>query len=78
MASSTDCTKGSDELPFHYHRSLIPYENERSSFSKPAVQQWARKVSCSSCIGFSWIGRSPSMTDPATPERALKLKDDES
>jgi hypothetical protein len=26
--------------------------------------------------GFSRIGRSP-MTDPAKPERALKLKDDE-
>ena len=51
MASSTDCTKASDELPFHYHRSLIPYENERSSFSKTAIKQFAWN-------GFSRIGRS--------------------
>ena len=51
MASSTDCTKGSDELSFHYHGSLIPYENERSSFSKTAIKQFAWN-------GFSRIGRS--------------------
>ena len=60
MVLSTDSTKASDELPFHYHGSLIPYESERSSFSKPAVKQWAGKVSCSSYIGFSCIGRSSS------------------
>jgi len=50
MASSMGCTKASDELSFHYHGSLIPYENERSSFSITAMQfAWN---------GFSWIGRS--------------------
>ena len=53
------------------------FENERSSFLKPAVQQWARKVSCSSCMGFSRIGRrvvervtgiACSVIDGALPE----------
>jgi hypothetical protein len=51
MASSMGCTKASDELSFHYHKSLIPYENERSSSSKTAIKQFAWN-------GFFRIGRS--------------------
>jgi hypothetical protein len=51
MASLMGCTKASDDLPFHYHGALIPYESARSLFSKPAVQQFAWN-------GFSRIGRS--------------------
>ena len=56
MVLSTDSTKASDELRFHYHEALIPYESERSSFSKTAVKQWARKVNCSSCKGSPGSG----------------------
>jgi len=58
MVLSTGSTKASDDLPFHYHGALIPYESERSLFSKLAVKQWARKVNRSLCNGFSRIGRS--------------------
>jgi hypothetical protein len=51
MVLSTGSTKASDDLSFHYHRSLIPYENERSSFSKTAIKQFAWN-------GFFRIGRS--------------------
>ena len=56
MVLSTASTKASDELPFHYHEALIPDESERSSFSKTAVKQWARKINCSSCKGSPGSG----------------------
>ena len=83
MVLSTDCTKASDELPFHYHEALIPYESERSSFSKPAVKQWARKVNRSSCNRFlrdrAERRRAPSgIAGLSSRELFLKVKDDES
>ena len=61
MVLSTGSTKASDELPFHYHEALIPYESERSSFSKPAVKQCAGTVSAPHALVL--LDRAESIDD---------------